>query len=156
MYDAVSIARFVINYSNKQEYGISNLKLQKIMYFIQAYFLITQDKPCFSDDIEAWDFGPVVPAAYHEFKQFGSGNIPYIDSYFEGNLFFVKENKFNDSFISKQDKESIQNVVDKFSTFSATDLVKLTHSQDPWRKAYVPFANNIIDNESIKEYFNEQ
>lgn len=39
MYDAVSIARFVINYSNKQEYGISNLKLQKIMYFIQAYFL---------------------------------------------------------------------------------------------------------------------
>ena len=77
MYDAVSIARFVINYSNKQEYGISNLKLQKIMYFIQAYFLITQDKPCFSDDIEAWDFGPVVPAAYHEFKQFGSGNIPY-------------------------------------------------------------------------------
>lgn len=91
MYDAVSIARFVINYSNKQEYGISNLKLQKIMYFIQAYFLITQDKPCFSDDIEAWDFGPVVPAAYHEFKQFGSGNIPYIDSYFEGNLFLLKK-----------------------------------------------------------------
>lgn len=155
MYEALLIARFAINYSNKKEYGISNLKLQKILYFIQAYFLITVNKPCFSDSIEAWDFGPVVPVVYHEFKQFGSGNIPKIDSYFMGNIFDVKVKKFNDSSIDDCDKRNIESVIDEFKDFSATDLVKLTHSQDPWKNAYVPFANNVITNESIKEFFND-
>ncbi|WP_440445357.1 Panacea domain-containing protein [Phascolarctobacterium succinatutens] len=155
MYEALLIARFAINYSNKKEYGISNLKLQKILYFIQAYFLITVNKPCFSDCIEAWDFGPVVPVVYHEFKQFGSGNIPKIDSYFMGNIFDVKVKKFDDSSIDDCDKRNIESVIDEFKDFSATDLVKLTHSQDPWKNAYVPFANNVITNESIKEFFND-
>lgn len=155
MYEALLIARFAINYSNKKEYGISNLKLQKILYFIQAYFLITVNKPCFSDSIEAWDFGPVVPVVYHEFKQFGSGNIPKIDSYFMGNIFDVKVKKFDDSSIDDCDKRNIESVIDEFKDFSATDLVKLTHSQDPWKNAYVPFANNVITNESIKEFFND-
>lgn len=39
-YDVLEICRHVINYSNEQDYGISNLKLQKVLYLIQAYFLI--------------------------------------------------------------------------------------------------------------------
>lgn len=82
-YDVLEVCRHVINYSNEKEYGISNLKLQKVLYFIQAYFLIdkTKNAPCFDDKIEAWNFGPVVPAAYHEYKQYGSGDIPTIESY---------------------------------------------------------------------------
>ena len=78
MYDAIDVSRYVINYSNQHEYGISNLKLQKILYFIQAYFLMStlNHTACFQDVIEAWDFGPVVPSVYHEFKQYGAGDIP--------------------------------------------------------------------------------
>ena len=39
-YDVLEVCRHVINYSNEKEYGISNLKLQKVLYFIQSYFLI--------------------------------------------------------------------------------------------------------------------
>lgn len=48
-YDVLEVCRHVINYSNEKEYGISNLKLQKVLYFIQAYFLIdkTKNAPCF-------------------------------------------------------------------------------------------------------------
>ena len=81
MYDVLSIARFIINYCNEKNIVISNLKLQKILYFVQAYFLITFNRPCFRENIEAWDFGPVVPEAYHEFKQYGSGNIPKVNKY---------------------------------------------------------------------------
>ena len=82
-YKVLDVCRHVINYSNEHDYGISNLKLQKVLYFIQAYFLTKKKDhtPCFDEKIEAWDFGPVVPEAYHEYKQYGSGDIPTIESY---------------------------------------------------------------------------
>lgn len=43
-YDVLEVCRHVINYSNEQDYGISNLKLQKVLYLIQAYFLIDKTK----------------------------------------------------------------------------------------------------------------
>ena len=54
-YKVLDVCKYVIDYSNEKEYGISNLKLQKILYFIQAYFLIKQpSRCCFDDKIEAW------------------------------------------------------------------------------------------------------
>lgn len=46
-YDVLDISRYIISYSNKMDYGISNLKLQKVLYFVQAYFLIQTGHPCF-------------------------------------------------------------------------------------------------------------
>ncbi len=158
MYDVLDVSRYVINYSNTKGYGISNLKLQKILYFIQAYFL-TEDEmtPCFSDDIKAWDFGPVVPRAYHEYKQYGGGNIPFISSYYTDtpNIWNVERIPFDDTVINKKDKEKINSVVDMFRNTSATDLVTLTHNQAPWKNAYIPGINNTISVESIRSYFND-
>lgn len=158
-YDVLEVCRHVINYSNEKEYGISNLKLQKVLYFIQAYFLIdkTKNAPCFDDKIEAWNFGPVVPAAYHEYKQYGSGDIPTIDSYIlfdTDNIWDTERVKFNDDVITDEDKKRINKVVDKFSGYSATDLVAITHRQSPWMDAYAPYKNNEITLDAIKEYFN--
>lgn len=75
MYSVVDISRYIIHYCKQQGYYISNLKLQKILYFVQAEFLVELHAPCFSEEIEAWDFGPVVPEVYHEYKHFGSSNI---------------------------------------------------------------------------------
>lgn len=54
----MDVARFIINYSNERDYSISNLKLQKLLYFVQAYYLTSTEEhePCFKEDIEAWDF----------------------------------------------------------------------------------------------------
>lgn len=83
MYKVLDVCRYIINYSNREDYGVSNLKLQKLLYFIQVYFLMNSEdhQPCFSEKIEAWDFGPVVPVAYREYKQYGSTDIPFVDSY---------------------------------------------------------------------------
>lgn len=160
MYNVLDICRYVINYSNQKGYGISNLKLQKILYFIQAYFLSYTDShdPCFSETIEAWDFGPVVPEAYHEYKQYGSGDIPMITSYLEfdsDNIWDVTRIPYDDNIISPADKIIINSVIDKFADYSATDLVSLTHNQAPWKNAYIPRMNNLISNEAIREYFDE-
>lgn len=154
MYNVLTIARFIINYCNENDIVISNLKLQKLLYFIQAYFLITFDKTCFRENIEAWDFGPVIPEAYHEFKQYGSGNIPKITRYIVDSSDDCYYEEYN-STISNNDQKAIEEVIEEFKEYTATDLVKLTHSQDPWKYVYTPCANNIITTKSIKDYFNE-
>ena len=145
-YKVLDVCQYVIDYSNEKEYGISNLKLQKILYFIQAYFLISQhSRCCFDDRIEAWDFGPVVPKAYRKYKQFGSSDIPTIMDF---------EKTDSNGCIADADKKLIKTVIDKFADYSATDLVGLTHNQSPWIDAYIPHMNREITPEAIKEYFN--
>lgn len=158
-YPVLDVCRHVINYSNEHDYGISNLKLQKILYFIQAYFLANDETQtsCFDERIEAWDFGPVVPIAYREYKQYGSGDIPTVESYImfnEDDIWKSNRVEFHDTTITDKDKERIDRVVDMFSDYSATDLVSLTHKQSPWLDAYAPYKNNEITTDAIKEYFN--
>lgn len=158
MYNVLDICRYVINYSNSNFNGISNLKLQKILYFIQAYFLTEKKEPCFSDKIEAWNFGPVVPNAYHEFKQYGAGNIPYITHYIEydaKNLWTATYKTFNSDTILENDQHKIEFVLNTFANYSATDLVELTHNQAPWINAYARGQNTEITIAEIRKYFNE-
>lgn len=157
-YNVLDVCRYVINYSNRKDYGISNLKLQKVLYFIQAFFLISTAEPCFNEGIEAWDFGPVVPEAYREYKQFGSGDIPtvsYVIDFDSEDFWNSRIRDYKDDVISDKDKEMIRAVVDKFADYSATDLVTITHRQAPWKNTYQRGMNNEITVDEIKEYFND-
>lgn len=159
MHSALDVARYIINYSNKKDYLISNLKLQKLLYFTQAYYLAFTDshKPCFPERIEAWNFGPVVPEVYHEFKFYGANHIPPVRDYYEyeddRNIWSVKKNSYSDHSLPKKDRKIIEEVVDEFADYSASDLVTLTHDQKPWQDAYEPHMRNKISKRSIREYF---
>ena len=143
MYSAVDVAKYIIWYCKQKGYSISNLKLQKILYFVQAAFLVDCDRACFKEVIEAWDFGPVVPEVYHYFKIFGSANIP-------------KSVAINAEIaIMRSDRPIINEMVDQCAEYSASALVELTHNQDPWRNAYRKGYNNIINQEAIRAYFDE-
>lgn len=139
MYNALQIAKYVIDYSNDNNYPVSNLKLQKLLYFIQAEFLVSKGYPCFSDNIEAWPLGPVVPTVYKTYRIFGSTLIPF--SY--GPLFFI------DDF----DKKIINSMIEECKDCSASYLVDLTHKQAPWSEAYKKCPYSTITNESIKSFF---
>lgn len=156
-YNVIDVCRHIINYSNEKEYGVSNFKLQKLLYFVQAYFLLTKKEACFYERIEAWDFGPVVPVAYREYKQFGSSDIPTISYVIEkdsANIWNSKVIRYYDTVISEEDMKRIEAVVDKFSAYSASDLVAITHRQKPWIDAYIPNGNNEITIKAIEDYFN--
>ena len=159
LYSVLDISRFIINYCNEKDYNLSNLKLQKILYFIQAYYLSkTESKePCFKERIEAWDFGPVVPVAYHEYKRFGSTNIPKVTTYIElddNDFWQSKVVEYKDEVVKDSDKDLIRKLVDSFSKFSTTRLVQITHNQSPWINAYRQGENNVITIEAIRSYFN--
>lgn len=141
MYSALDVAKYVIQYCGERHYFLSNLKLQKILYFIQAEFLIVKGYPCFYEDIEAWAFGPVVPDVYHEYKIFGSAGIVTSDS-----VDYAKE-------IQDQDLNLINGIVDDTAEYSTSALVDITLHQKPWEVAYSKYRNNKISNQSIKNFF---
>lgn len=156
MYDALDISRYIINQLNKQECAISNLKLQKLLYFIQGLFLATDGEPCFFNKIEAWDFGPVVPDVYRHYRVFGSNNIPYIEKYVDikNHDFWNSETiRYDDRIIQEIDKYKIDLILDLFKKYSATQLVNITHQQAPWKNVYYSGRNLEITNKSIKDYF---
>ena len=144
MYSAQSIARYIIQRCNEQNTPISNLKLQKLLYFVQAEFLVARNRPCFAEEIEAWDFGPVVPEVYQEYKIFGGANIPVIGRMSRPVI------------ISRDDQKLIDGIIDECAQYSASTLVDITHRQHPWKKAYIRGYNNVIPRRSIQRYFEEE
>ena len=156
-YNVLDVARYIINYGNDNNCNISNLRLQKILYFVQATFYIDKNEPCFNEEIEAWDFGPVIPEVYHEYKRYGRNEIPHIEEYidFSKGVWEATEMAYNENIIDERDRELINEVIDSSRQYSANELVEITHDQSPWKNAYVRGWNNVISKESIKEYFIE-
>lgn len=142
-YKASNVAKYIIYLSSKNEIdegvreGITNLKLQKILYFAQAYFLAKLDRPLFSDSISAWKYGPVVESVYHEYKS--NINNPIILTKDESN-------------ISDIDKRELDKVWSIFGGLSANKLVDITHNHQPWKDHY-DSDNETISNEELKEYY---
>lgn len=156
-YSVWDVSHYIIRYSNERDYGVSNLKLQKLLYFVQAFFLINDHLPCFAEQIEAWDFGPVVPEIFEEYERYGGLDIPAITYHvrFAENLWDSERIYYDNSVITDKDKEMIRAVVDEFASFSATELVKLTLLQDPWINAYASACKMEIKPDAIKEYFSD-
>lgn len=158
LYSALDVARYVINYSNRQNYLIQNLKLQKLLYFIQAAAMLKNKKPLFDDDILAWDCGPVVLSVYDEFKRFANTEIPEIKTYFEmpGGYDTLSTKVFDETVLSKKDRQLINSVVDYFKDYSNTALTKLIQNQKPWIVAFGFDPWHIIRPDALYDYFSAQ
>lgn len=127
---ALDISKFVLNYYRDRNIAISNLKLQKLLYFIQAECLKQLNVPCFKDDIQAWKHGPVVPDVYFNYN-----------SYLAGPILSTLPPKEE---ISANKQAIIINVLDKYKNTLPWDLVEITHKQESWKKMYRPDENNIV------------
>lgn len=125
---------------NDEEVGelISNLKLQKLVYYAQGFHLAIADEPLFIDTIEAWAHGPVVPALYHEYKEYGAGVIPIPDD-------------FDPETINSETRSLLDEVYNVFGQFSGWKLRNMTHDEPPWKEAYA--GDKVISKKSMKKYF---
>lgn len=141
MYSALDIAKWFLNINRAQmnfedsEY-ITNLKLQKLLYYAQGYYLARKNDPLFKEDFIAWEHGPVIRKVYDEYKKNGAKGIEYNED-------------FNIS-IDRETEIILNEVYEKFGQFSAWKLRDMTHQEMPWRTTT---RNDIISKEKIKEYF---
>jgi len=145
MSSALNIAKYLLTLV-KQDEGdtLSNLKLQKLLYYIQGYYIAFFDKPIFDDEIEAWDLGPVVSDVYSNFKEFGNKCIS------TDNL------KFDISMLTEEDRNFVNKIFSIYNDYSASSLVDMTHQEDPWKNVYKKYENNKITKDSLKKFFSDR
>ena len=121
--------------------GISNLKLQKLVYYAQGFHLALFDKPLFDDQISAWTHGPVVESLYHQYKVHGSNSIPLPAD-------------FDKEALSESEFGLIAEVFEVFGQFSAWKLRNMTHEESPWIN-HEKYAS-VIPQSEIAEYFKQR
>ena len=118
------------------------MKLEKLVYYCQAWSLVWDEKSLFRERIEAWANGPVVPGLY--FRHRGK--------------FEVKDWDGDPSALSDKQRATIDGVVDFYEKLSSQQLSDLTHREDPWRNARVGLAAGErgkveISRASMHEYY---
>lgn len=154
-YDVIDVSNYLIKIANDKGNIITNLKLQKLLYFLQAAFLIEKDTQLIEQKFERWDYGPVVPDSYHFFKQFGSEPIrqpvpKFVIDTSKG--FQIKSIPFNENKINEDDRKSIADFYNQMIDYSTSQLIDITHGQDAWKKYY---DDGSISRHNAPEYTND-
>lgn len=156
MYSAKAIANYFLELGDIDGIGITPMHIQKLVYIAHGYHLATHNSPLFEDVVEAWRFGPVIPALYNEFAHLGSETI-YDRAYEE-----IMPRVDAIAYLSKDEYDKAKNILDtvwdKYKKFNAIQLSSKTHEAgSPWdttRKKKAFFKKNPpIDNDIIREYY---
>ncbi len=148
IYNASQIADRILFAADKRGISVTNLKLQKLIYYAQAWHLAIWDEPLFDDRIEAWIHGPVVPPVFGRFKQYRWNPIAVANA---------ESGDVDEEYI----REHIEEVLEAYGNLTGPQLETLTHQEDPWKIARngIPPdspSNAIISHESMKDYYGPQ
>lgn len=143
MITAQDVAKYVIKFFHDSEDLITNLKLQKLLYYIQGWHLGLYEKPLFNEDFQAWVHGPVQPAIYGEYKSYRWNPISEEIS----NIEFTEDVNSH-----------INEVLETYGVESAYMLERRTHLELPWLDARGTLppeqdCTNIITKSSMQSYF---
>jgi uncharacterized phage-associated protein len=138
------VAKYFLLRAKNEKRKISNKKLQKLVYYAQAWTLALTNRPLFSEKIEAWIHGPAIPPLYRKFKKYGSKPI-CLDG--------LSSKNFNFS-----NNEILDEVWRVYGKYDANYLEALTHQEDPWSHArdemeFQESSNIEITHESMRSYY---
>ena len=120
MLTAKDVADFFLSSIDSEPDGesISNLKLQKLLYYAQGTALSVLGRALFIEPIFNWRYGPVVPSVYYQYNQHGSSPLPRS---------YIEPEKYS------QEEIAILSIVRReYGQFSAWKLRDMTHQESPW------------------------
>ncbi|MCY0864080.1 MAG: DUF4065 domain-containing protein [Sulfobacillus sp.] len=138
MYAAETVAEYFLSLVDPEAGdAITNLKLQKLLYYAQGLHLALFGRPLFSDRMEAWMHGPVVPTVYHRYKTFGVNPLP------------VSED-FDPAQLDAETQAFLNEVYEVYGQFSAWKLRNMTHTESPWLDAP---EGQEISHDRLQEFF---
>lgn len=130
---AFDVAKYILL---KLEEPCTTMKLHKLLYYCQAWYLVWEDKPLFKEDIEAWANGPVIRQLFS----------------FHHGLYWINANILtigNPSKLNKVQIEDINNVLEFYGSKTSEWLINQTHSESPWLKARKGLMSNERGNSKI-------
>ena len=124
MIDSLNVARYFIirAYEDGIEAEMTNMKVQKLLYYAQSLHLALYNEPLFAEEIQAWRYGPVCPPAYNFYSEFEAKQLPIPD----------KESLLQ---LPREKKELLEEIWEYFGGYHAYKLSDMTHLEFPWKKA---------------------
>lgn len=139
-------ADFLLSESREQGEILTNLKLQKLLYYAQAWFLALEDRALFSEDFQAWAHGPVLPSQYRRFREFAWRPLTVE----------VAAPQIADEAV----RLHLESIIEEFGTETAVALERMTHRESPWIDARNGLPNGAasdarISKESMKKYYRD-
>lgn len=140
---AEKIALYII----KSGRDITNLFLQKVLYYVKAISTLFDCGSIIMEPCEAWKFGPVFPSVYEKYKDFGKSEITSDLS-----------DDYINNLLSDQEKQITDFVLNTFGIYNAWFLKDLTHCEEPWISARAGLdendpSRNVMDDIIIADYF---
>ena len=134
IYTAKKVAEFMVNYANEQGDPISNLQLQKFLYFLWIEYYKENKKYLFDDEFSEWQFGPVIPNVYYQFCVYGG--FPITKSF--------------STQVKEEDSTIIKKFVDKFNKISTYELVDMSHEKGKaWDSVFNEHGNGTGNHKTI-------
>ena len=159
-YPAAAIANQLLDLASQSQRKLTQIEIQKLVYFSHGWHLALRDQNLIDDQIEAWTYGPVVRRLYDVFKKFGSSQIT--EKAYDWNV--SPKGGFAYCFPAIQ-SSSLENdtyaravveiVWNKYGLMPPFKLVEITHLEgSPWQQA-IARGSSTIQNEDIKTYFKQ-
>ena len=133
MYEASDVANFFTNLclDDAEDY-ITNQKLNNLMYFAQGWSLALRGRPLFSNEIQAWRYGPVIPAIYHEYRNCGNMPLTVVDDSYSSNVF------------SGEEYSLLLDIYAEYGRYTARALTEMTHEpKTPWSRVYLEEPKSV-------------
>lgn len=153
MYSAKEIASFFIQKGLDEDNPVTQMKLQKLIYFANGFLLATSsgERRLVEETFEAWDFGPVLPSIYHEYKLFGSN--PIVKNNVVLKILGRPLNLELSKNVKEEDVKILEDVWNSLKVFTALELSTVTHRENgAWSKVYKPERRSVpIKEEDIIE-----
>ena len=154
-HSAKASANVFLLFGNREEVPITPMKIIKLIYIAHGHYLAKKDSPLFSERVEAWDYGPVIPSLYHEFKIYGA--FP-IDSFAKERKGILMKTPFA---LGGGVFQFLGKVWNKYRNEDAIELANKTHEEGtPWHTTRYSIEyqhnRNIIKNSLIREYYLEE
>jgi len=155
----LDLAHIVTRFINQKGDTVSHKKLQKLLYYVEAWNLVHLETPLIGEDFEAWVHGPVVPQLYQDLKKVEFNDLKVLNDEFdtvdEGIQAIIVKNN-----LTENQLELIYSVLNKYSGLSSLELELLSHNEKPWIEAREGFAphqpcNNIIQKSRMKEFYTD-
>lgn len=139
-YNALTIAEYVLHYAKTKGYGLSSLQLLKILYFVQAQFLVFKKTPAFTDKMTAASWGLVVKSVWDRYSAYGNAFIPVVNN--NAKLKILTE-----------DAKLIEEIEDLLLGFSNSSLLDIISQQEPFKKGRRNASDCEIKNSYLQEFF---
>ncbi len=145
---ATEVAEYFIEKAYSENDKITRKKLQKMLYYAQAWFLVVNKRKLFEEKIEAWLHGPAIYSIYQEYKSFG---------------FLPIKKEIDKSLISKIDEKQkgfLNQIWKIYGKYDADYLEILSHNEEPWQKARIGVAKfsasrNEISTTIMKKFYSD-